>query len=158
MKIKQLIVGAAVGCALSLAVASAAQAQTLRYAAAAPVLTMDPHATNDFVSQMVISQIYDPLVAVNADLELVSGLAESWEHLGGTKWQFNLRKGVKFHGGQDFTAEDVAFSITRVKASRFFRAFVGKITDVEIVDSHTVIMTTADPDPLLPPAGPAPPR
>lgn len=150
MKIKQLFVGAAVGCALSLAVAGGAQAQTLRYAAAAPVLTMDPHATNDFVSQMVISQIYDPLVAVNADLELVSGLAESWKHLGGTKWQFNLRKGVKFHGGQDFTAEDVAFSITRVKASRFFRAFVGKITDVEIVDSHTVVMTTADPDPLLP--------
>ncbi len=150
MNIKQLIAGTAVGCVLGLAVAGAAQAQTLRYAAAAPVLTMDPHATNDFVSQMVISQIYDPLVAVNADLELVSGLAESWEHLGGLKWRFTLRQGVKFHGGQDFSAEDVAFSIERAKTSRFFTAFVGKISSVDIIDSHTVEITTDDPDPLLP--------
>ncbi len=47
----------AVACAGLAAVAAPAGAQTLRYAASAPLLTMDPHATNDFVTQMVVTQI-----------------------------------------------------------------------------------------------------
>ena len=147
MPYKKLAIATVIGAAVAL---GGAQAQTLRYSAAPPVLTMDPHATNDFVSQMVLSQLYEPLVGLNADLELVPGLAESWEHRGGKVWRFTLRQGVKFHEGQDFTAEDVAFSIERSKTSRFFTAFVGGVESVDIIDDYTVDITTAAPDPLMP--------
>lgn len=150
MAIRKLLLATAVSAAVVMTAGAGVQAQTLRYAAAAPVLTMDPHATNDFVSQMVISQIYEPLVGLDADLALAAGLAESWEHLGGPKWRFSLRRGVKFHNGEDFTAADVKFSIERAKTSGFFSAFVGGVDGIDIVDDFTVELTTAAPDPLLP--------
>ena len=57
MAIRKLLAATAISAAVAMTAGAGVQAQTLRYAAAAPVLTMDPHATNDFVSQMVIGQI-----------------------------------------------------------------------------------------------------
>ena len=59
-------------------------------------------------------QIYETLVTRDADLVLQPELAESWE-AAADGWTFNLRKGVKFHDGSDFTAEDVVFSFERAK-------------------------------------------
>ena len=42
------------------------------------------------------------------------GLAESWKPIDDLEWEFKLRKGVKFHNGQDFTAEDVIATFKRV--------------------------------------------
>ena len=44
------------------------------------------------------------------DLKIIPGLAERWEIVDPLKWRFYLRKGVKFHNGEDFTADDVVFS------------------------------------------------
>ena len=47
------------------------------------------------------------------DLKIMPGLAERWEMVEPTRWRFHLRKGVKFHNGEDFTADDVVFSAER---------------------------------------------
>ena len=55
------------------------------------------------------------LIKRDKDLKIIPGLAERWEVLEPTRWRFHLRKGVKFHDGADFTADDVVFSADRVR-------------------------------------------
>ena len=51
------------------------------------------------------------MVESDGDMNIIPGLAESWEQIDDKTMQFKLRKGVKFHNGYDFTAEDVKFSL-----------------------------------------------
>jgi peptide/nickel transport system substrate-binding protein len=69
-------------------------------------------------------------------------LATSWSaNPDASEWTFNLRKGVKFHDGSDFDAEDVKFSLMRVSANKSPAAKgISMIESVEVVDSHTVKM------------------
>ena len=60
-----------------------------------------------------------------------------------TEWTFNLRKGVKFHDGSDFDAEDVKYSLMRVKDPEIgspAKKSMSSVTDIEVVDAHTVKM------------------
>jgi peptide/nickel transport system substrate-binding protein len=66
-------------------------------------------------------------------------------------WVFNLRQGVKFHDGADFTAEDVVFSFERAKQPNSdMKELIGSITEVRAVDDFTVEMVTDGPNPILP--------
>ena len=71
-------------------------------------------------------------------------LATKWSsNKDATEWTFNLRKGVKFHDGSDFDAEDVKYSLERVKNPELgspARNGVSMIETIEIIDSHTVKM------------------
>ena len=51
-------------------------------------------------------------------MELKPVLAESWRNVNPTTWEFKLRRGVKFHNGEDFNAECVKFTIERAIASK----------------------------------------
>ena len=88
-------------------------------------------------------------------MELKPLLAESWRNVNPTTWEFKLRRGVKFHNGEDFNAECVKFTIDRIVKSKLNT--LGKLTwppafgqDVQIVDPHTVRFTTKVPDPMVP--------
>jgi peptide/nickel transport system substrate-binding protein len=80
---------------------------------------------------------------------LAPALAERWERLDLNSWKFYLRKGVKFHNGNPFTAEDVKFSFERLSnpdVSEFLNT--GKsIAAVEIIDDYTVVIKTNTPIP-----------
>jgi peptide/nickel transport system substrate-binding protein len=84
---------------------------------------------------------------------LVPGLAESWRTLEDGTWEFRLRRGVKFHDGSDFTAEDVAATLARVprvpNSPSSFALYTRAVGAVEIVDPHTVRLRTAQRYPLL---------
>ena len=54
--------------------------------------------------------MYEPLVGRNKDLSLAPALATAWKQTSPTVWRFELRKGVQFHDGTPFTADDVVFS------------------------------------------------
>src|SRR5690625_3213887 len=77
--------------------------------------SLDPHAANDGFSLYVMTNIYETLVEMNQDLELEPGLAESYEQLDDTTWEFVLRDGITFHDGSEFNAEVVKTNLDRVR-------------------------------------------
>ena len=86
----------------------------------------------------------------DASLALQPELAESWT-AAPDGWTFNLRKGVKFHGGEDFTAEDVVFSFARaMEEASDFKEQAKNVASVEVIDDYTVKLVTDGPNPILP--------
>lgn len=82
-------------------------ATTFTWAIANDILGLDPHANNHGVTNAMKSNMYEPLVRREADGSLRPALAERWETPSPTTWRFHLVRGVRFHGGQPFTAADV---------------------------------------------------
>ena len=123
---------------------------TLVVAQRADAVTLDLHSTNDQPSSRVAVQIYSQLVEVDGEMNIVPGLAESWEHLDDTTVQFNLREGVLFHNGEELKASDVKFSFERMLASPTAAHIVDAIDTVEVIDDYTVNISTKVPfGPLL---------
>jgi peptide/nickel transport system substrate-binding protein len=137
--------------AATVVVAPAAAENVLRWASATEALTFDPHSANNFPTIAANLQVYEPLVDFNSSSEIEPALAVAWQLIDPTTWQFELRQGVRFHDGTSFTSDDVVFSIKRGTSSTSdFDTAVSPITAVEPVDDHTVRITTATPNPILP--------
>ena len=150
MKRAWMRAGALAALLLGAAVDDAA-ARTVRWAASGDPNTMDPHSQNVGTVTMVLQQIYEGLVTRNPDLSPAPGLATSWSQEEPTRWRFNLRQGVRFHGGEPFTAEDVVFSVARAQQpTSNFGIFVDTIDRAVAVDERTVDIITKVPDPILP--------
>lgn len=107
--------------------------------------SLDPHATNDQPSSRVNKQIYDTLVEQDVKMELQPGLAESWDQVDETTWEFKLRQGVKFHNGEELKASDIVFSLNREKESPNTSHIVGFIKEVEAKDDYTVVIKLEEP-------------
>src|SRR5262247_956918 len=97
-------------------VAVPAQATTFRFAFQGDLKSLDPYSLNETFTHGMLGNVYEGLTKRGPNLEIISGLAERWEIIEPTRWRFYLRKGVKFHNGEDFTADDVIFSAARVHA------------------------------------------
>jgi peptide/nickel transport system substrate-binding protein len=133
-----------------LTTASAAEAATFRYASSADVLTLDPHAANEALTNGMKANIYEALVRRKWDLSLEPALAVSWTQRDPTTWRFQLRRGVTFHDGTPFTADDVVFSFRRNKHKNSNMAdAVAAVKEVRKVDDYTVEYVTYGPDPVL---------
>jgi len=112
---------------------------------AADLITMDPHGSNDAPSSDINSHVFSTLVRTSNQMEIVSDLAESWENLSPTEWQFNLRQGVLWHDGTPFTASDVRFSLLRQQDMPQVSHLVAAISNVHVIDDYTVIIETYEP-------------
>lgn len=130
----------------------AAGAETFRWASTTDPQTMDPHAANVAPVTSFLNNIYEGLVRRNADMAIEPSLATAWEPLTGEHgWRFHLRQGVRFHGGEDFTADDVLFSYERgISEQSDVRSWFAPVTEVRVVDDFTVDFVTAAPNPLFP--------
>ncbi|MBI3292042.1 MAG: hypothetical protein HYZ73_04445 [Elusimicrobia bacterium] len=116
----------------------------------------DPAKSNLATMFAIAEQVFETLVqgVPEADGRVVPNLAESWTvSPDGLTYTFKLRKGVKFHNGRDMTAEDVRFSIERLRdkttASPRFATY--QVVDtIETPDPHTVTFRLKEPfAPLL---------
>ena len=92
------------------AAALPASAITLRIGNQGDALSMDPHSLNESLQLSVTENVYEPLVVRDRDYKLSPALATAWKQTSPTVWHFDLRKGVQFHDGSPFTADDVIFS------------------------------------------------
>jgi len=125
-----------------------AAAKTLRWSSQGDFLSADPHAQNEGINNLVNSEIFERLTTRDRRLGLVPSLATSWRRASPTVWRFTLRRGVVFHDGTPFTADDVVYSIARAKLpSSNFKVFAQPLDSVRRVDDYTVEIETAKPLP-----------
>src|SRR3954467_6390504 len=124
--------------AVTLAI-SIADAKPFRWASAGDPQTMDPHSQNELLTNSINGQMYETLVNRGKRLEIVPALATAWQQVDPLTWRFTLRKGVRFHDGTPFTADDVLFSVQRASQSssqiRVYAAGLGRPTKI---DDYTV--------------------
>jgi peptide/nickel transport system substrate-binding protein len=131
--------------------AGTAHARTFTYANQGDVLSMDPHMLNESLLLNFTGNVYEALVGRGRKLELQPELATDWKRTAPTVWRFNLRRGVKFHDGTPFTADDVIFSYERARGEGSdMKTYVGQIKEIRKVDSHAVDIVTIEPFPILP--------
>lgn len=144
---KKIILGVATAALL----VSNMSAKELKIGAFAEAQTMDPFFINNDETNSVLNNIFDRLIMFDNDLNPQAGLAESWTNPSPIEWVFKLRKNVKFHNGNAFTADDVIFSYDRVRnwEKSAFKSKVNMIDKVEKIDEYTVKMTTKKPYPIF---------
>ena len=120
----------------------------------AAITSIDPHYHNLSPNNSLLLNIYEPLINRDPDGKLIPALAVSWKPLDELTWEFKLRKGVKFHDGSPFTAEDVVATIKRIpnvpNSPSSMATFVKPIVETRIVDPYTIVFKTAAPHVLLP--------
>jgi ABC-type transport system substrate-binding protein len=113
--------------------------------------TLDTMNQQETPASVVAAHLFDTLVERDPNLKAVPALAAEIPRLVSPQvWEVKLRRGVKFHNGEEFDAESVKFSLERVKlptmrASSNFRP----IDRVEIVDPYTVRVHTSKPWPTF---------
>jgi peptide/nickel transport system substrate-binding protein len=113
---------------------------------------LDPHLSFAFASSNFYEHVYTGLTRFNAKMEIQGDLATSWEIPNPTTYIFRLRKDVKFQNGRKMTAEDVKYSIERVRDPKNGSPIRGTYSDVEsvdVVDRHTVRLTLSRPNAAL---------
>jgi peptide/nickel transport system substrate-binding protein len=139
--------------ALLASTALSAPAETLRWARAGDSLTLDPHAQNEGPTHTLAHQIYEPLLIRDVTGAFEPALATDWAPSADDPnvWVFNLREGVTFHDGADFTAEDVVFTFARAQSEESrMKELLNSIVEVRAVDDLTVEFVTDGPNPILP--------
>src|SRR6201982_788043 len=141
MSVRHLFLAASVS--IGALAMSPASSQTLRYANQGELKSLDPYTLKESTTIAHHAHVYEGLVTRNKDLKIVPALAESWEIVEPTRWRFHLRKGVKFHNGDPFSADDVLFSAQRVRSpgSNFLSNVPGDAKFTK-VDDYTVDVTT----------------
>ncbi len=92
----------------------------------------------------IIPNIFDGLVEFDENFRVVPALAVSWNNPDSMTWRFYLRQGVKFHNGDDFTAEDVKYSF-----ETFHKGFDLIVREIIILDNYTIEFKTFEPNPGL---------
>ena len=111
--------------------------------------TLVPILADDSASGTIVGMVFNGLVKYSKDIELVGDLAESWEvQDGGLTIIFYLQKGVRWHDGHHFSAEDVKFTYEKLIDPKVPTPYSGdfkKVKNLEILDNYTVKITYREP-------------
>jgi len=134
---------------LCLSLAGTASAATLKMAYDADPISLDPQVQLSGGMLQYSHMVFDPLVRWNKEHGFEPRLAETWERVDDNTMRFHLREGVKFHSGNEFTADDVVFTFKRLKESPDFKGIFSAFTEAKKVDDYTVDLVTAKPFPLV---------
>jgi peptide/nickel transport system substrate-binding protein len=141
-------------CAVALIVTfttqSPADAKTFRWGYQGDAAEMDYQARRETFTDAVIANMMEGMIRYNGKLELEPSLAEKWELLSPTVWRFFLRRGVKFHNGNPFNADDVIATFKRGSDKRSpWKGSLFPVKEMRKVDDYTVDVETHGPYPIL---------
>jgi len=138
---------------LALVMGAAFAQKTLTIVRPSDPVALDPQLETTAPGSWVYTQILEPLVSVNQDMEVVPRLATSWEFIDATRLRFTLREGVTFHDGTPFNADAVKYTWDRATNNDppgRWRSLASAVEGVEVVDEYTVDMVAkAEFGPLL---------
>ncbi len=133
-----------------LAAVQTAEAKSFKYAFQGDLNSLDPHTLNESFTLGALGNVYEGLTKRDRNLKIIPGLAEKWEIAAPTKWRFHLRKGVTFHGGEPFTADDVIFTFARAREPAVtMRNKIDASAVLTKIDDHTIEITTKAPNPIV---------
>ncbi len=120
--------------------------------------TMEPLRENSNAQMRVLYNIAETLISIDfkKNFELIPGLATEWKVLDNRTVEFKLRKGVKFHNGEEMTSEDVAFTFGQERLLGenapgwpVGSQYVGGIEGTKIIDDYTIQIRSKGPDALF---------
>ena len=150
VRFNRSILAAGFAAALSLA-AFTAQAKTFRWASASDIPTWDIHSQNNALANGIHASVYEALFYYNSrTFALEPLLATGYKQVSPTQVRVTLRRGVKFHDGADFNADDAVFSLERAMAKTSnFGVYTQGIDRVVKVDDYTIDIFTKGPNPVL---------
>ena len=112
--------------------------------------SLDPNMYNEIPALTITEQIFNTLLKVDENGNIVPELAESFEYVTPTELVIKIRQGVKFHNGDTLTSKDVVFSINRMLDKPASRIMIDAIDKVEAIDDYTIKLTLSKPSsPLL---------
>ncbi|MCA1243424.1 ABC transporter substrate-binding protein [Stappia stellulata] len=137
---------------------SAVQASELRVGFTLDAMTLDPANHRNRETETIIRNMYDGLVTRDGDMKVVPEIAESYELVSPTVYDFRIRDGITFHDGSPLTAEDVRFTLERLTAEGAMgdgqtsprKSLLGPVESIEVRDGNTVRITLSEPWPILP--------
>ncbi|PKR77957.1 ABC transporter substrate-binding protein [Halalkalibacillus sediminis] len=110
---------------------------------------LDPHKTPAHSSVRIYSQVYSGLVAFDENMEVVGDLASEWDQPDDTTYVFTLREGVKFHNGNEATAEDVKYSFERIldeETASHIASYFSNVESIEVNGDYEVQFNLSSPD------------
>jgi peptide/nickel transport system substrate-binding protein len=152
---KRLLTGITMAAMLGIAaVSTPVDAASLRMAWAQDATGLDPHKQTAFPSLRLLELVYEPLVRLDAKLQIVPALAESWQYSpDGLELTFKLDPDAKFQNGAPVTSADVKASFERIlneDTGAVARANFLSINAIETPDAGTVVFKLSQPDaPML---------
>ncbi len=117
-----------------------------------PPSSLDPNDSSDGITSDHLNQVFETLLWIDYDGKLQPALCADWQRIDANTLLLNLRKGVKFHNGENFDSAAVKFSLDRFinpdnhASGRFYGSTISK---VEVVDKYIVRIKTSVPDSLL---------
>lgn len=113
----------------------------------------DPHKVPAASSVRIYALVYDSLTSLDTNLNIVPGLADSWQvSPDGKTVTFQLHKGVKFHNGREMTSDDVKYSFERIlnpDTGAIAKSYFSSVASIEAPDPHTVVFKLKNPDAAL---------
>jgi peptide/nickel transport system substrate-binding protein len=136
---------------LNFSLAQGADKDTIVIAQGVDPTTLDPQNHYETPAFNVCLNLFDTLLQRTPEIKIEPLLATSYKLINDTTWEFNLRKGVKFHNGEDFDAATVKFSLERMAdpKNKLKQTALQVIDRVEIIDPYKVRIITKKPYPLL---------
>jgi peptide/nickel transport system substrate-binding protein len=134
-----------------------AHAADIRVGFGSDALTLDPGNHRARETETIIRNMYDGLLTRDANMKVVPELVSSWKQSSPTTFEFKLRQGVKFHSGDEMTAEDVKFTFDRLTQKDMIggktsprAGLLGPMKEVTVLDKYTVRFTLSSPWAILP--------
>ena len=127
----------------------AAEAKTLRMAYDSDPTSLDPHEQLSGATLQMSHLLFDPLIRFRQDMSIEPRLAKSYETIDTRTTRFHLREGVKFQSGRTLSAQDVVWTVNRLKQSPDFKALFEPFEGARAVNNLTVDLITKAPYPLV---------